>query len=119
MGMELIRFRELSPDVYREYPLEEWSSSLRSVCGNFQSKPCDEVRRVTGRVHPSTAGGIEFVQVANDLATIRRELPNHPKGYGKEFLPSLPTAAPCRIPQPGPHTYLWPRGAVLGPSSRP
>jgi len=42
--MELTRFREFSPDVYREYPLEEWSNSLRSVCGNFQPKPCDGVR---------------------------------------------------------------------------
>jgi hypothetical protein len=72
--MDLTRFREFSPDVYRHYPLDEWSSSLRSVCGNFQPKPCDGVRRVTGRVHPSTAGGTEFVQVANNLAIIQRDL---------------------------------------------
>src|SRR4051812_27849481 len=43
-SMDLTRFREFSPDVYRDYPLDEWSSSLRSVCGNFQPKPCDGVR---------------------------------------------------------------------------
>ena len=117
--MELTRFREFSPDVYREYPLDEWSSSLRSVCGNFQPKPCDGVRRVTGRVHPSTAGGIEFVQVANDLAIIQRDLHDIRKDYGEHLFLLLQIEGECGIEQYGRQTIVAPGDCVLVDSSSP
>jgi AraC-like DNA-binding protein len=119
MGMELTRFREFSPDIYREYPLEEWSSSLRSVCGNFQSKPCDAVRRVTGRVHPYAAGGIEFVQVANDLATIQRDLHDIRKDYGENLFLLLQIEGECGIEQYGRQTLVAPGDCILVDSSSP
>ena len=115
--MELTRFREFSPDIYREYPLDEWSNSLRSVCGNFQSKPCDGVRRVTGRVHPSTAGGTEFVQVANDLAIIQRDLDDIRKDYGEHLFLLLQIEGECGIEQYGRQTIVAPGDCVLVDSS--
>ena len=117
--MELTRFRELSPDVYRDYPLDEWSSSLRSVCGNFQPKPCDGVRRVTGRVHPSTAGGTEFVQVANNLAIIQRDLNDIRKDYGEHLFLLLQIEGECGIEQYGRQTIVAPGDCVLVDSSSP
>jgi len=117
--MELTRFREFSPDVYREYPLDEWSSSLRSVCGNFQPKPCDGVRRVTGRVHPSTAGGTEFVQVANNLAIIQRDLNDIRKDYGEHLFLLLQIDGECGIEQHGRQTIVAPGDCVLVDSSSP
>ena len=117
--MELTRFREFSPDVFRDYPLDEWSSSLRSVCGNFQSKPCDGVCRVTGRVHPSTAGGIELVQVANDLAIIQRDLHDIRKDYGEHLFLLLQIEGECGIEQYGRQTIVAPGDCVLVDSSSP
>lgn len=117
--MELTRFREFSPDVYRDYPLDEWSSSLRSVCGNFQSKPCDGVGRVTGRVHPSMAGGTEFVQVANNLAIIQRDLNDIRKDYGEHLFLLLQIEGECGTEQYGRQTIVAPGDCILVDSSSP
>jgi hypothetical protein len=83
--VELTRFRELSPSIRRSHEIDEWSARLQSVCGNFQSRLCEDVSRVTGKVQLSEAAGLELVQVANDLVVVSRDHRDIRTDYGEHL----------------------------------
>ncbi|MEO8137931.1 MAG: helix-turn-helix domain-containing protein [Betaproteobacteria bacterium] len=117
--MELTNFRNLSPSVWQTHPVEEWSSRLRSVCGNFQSRPCEDVRSVTGDVQHSVAGGLELVQVANDLAKVSRDHHDIRTDYGEHLFLLLQLEGLCGIEQHGRQTIITPGDCILVDSSSP
>jgi AraC-like DNA-binding protein len=117
--MELDRFRQLSPANYSRQSIDEWSNRLVSVCGNFRSHPNAKDRMVTGTVNPMSAGGVDFVHVANDLDTIRRDYRDIRTDYGEYLFLLLQIEGECGIEQCGRQTPIAPGECALVDSSKP
>jgi AraC-like DNA-binding protein len=117
--MELSKFREVSTTAYGLHRVDEWSSRLRAVCGNFQSIPCDGVKNIVGVVNPVAAGGMEFVQVANDLETVTRDQNDIRKDYGEHLFLLLQIEGECGIEQKGRQTTIASGDCALVDSSSP
>ena len=117
--MELRKFGELSTTGYGLHLVDEWSSRLRAVCGNFRPNPCDGASKIMGVVNPLVAGGMEFVQVANDLATVTRDHNDIRKDYGEHLFLLLQIEGECGIEQHGRQTTIAPGDCVLVDSSSP
>lgn len=117
--MELDRFRALSTTTYGQHVLDEWSSRLVSVCGNFRSDPRDGAGTVAGIINPMSAGSMDFVQVANNLETIRRDQQDIRTDYGEHLFLLLQIEGECGIEQVGRQTTIAPGDCALVDSSRP
>ena len=117
--MELGRFHELLTTEYDLHVVDEWSGRLRSVCGNFQSNPFDGKSKIMGVVNPLLAGGMAFVQVANDLAAVTRGSRDIRTDYGEHLFLLLQIEGECGIEQQGRQTVIAPGDCALVDSSSP
>src|SRR5437879_2489339 len=84
--------------------------SVRSV-GIFNPNPAME--------SAASAVGTEFVQVANNLASIQRDLNDIRKDYGEHLFLLLQIEGECGIEQYGRQTIVAPGDCVLVDSSSP
>jgi AraC-like DNA-binding protein len=117
--MELNKFRALSATSYGHYLVDEWSNRLVSICGHFHSELCQGAGSVAGVINPISAGGMDFVQVANDLQAIRRGHHDVLTDYGEHLFLLLQIDGECGIEQQGRQTTIAPGGCALVDSSRP
>jgi hypothetical protein len=119
MVMELSKFGALSTTACGLHQVHDWFGRLTSACGNFRITPYEGARAVTGVVNPIAAGGMEFVQVANDLATITRGHRDIRQDYGEHLFLLLQIEGECGIEQCGRQTAISPGDCVLVDSSTP
>lgn len=117
--MEFGKFREPTPTVYQNIPVDEWTSRLHTVCGFFQPQPHAGVHCVTGTVDLLLAGGMEFAHIANNLALIRRDIQDIRRDYGENLFLLLPLDGKCAIEQHGRQTAIAPGDCFLVDSSSP
>lgn len=117
--MELDRFRKLSTTAYRRHMMDEWSSRLISVCGNFRSHLGRDAKTVTGLINPVSAGGIDFVQVANNLDFVARDHCDIRTDYGEHLFLLLQLEGECGIEQRGRQTTIAPGDCALVDSASP
>jgi AraC-like DNA-binding protein len=117
--MDIEKFRQLATTTAGHYPLDEWSSRLVSVCGNFRANLGANVKTVTGVISPLSAGGLDFVQVANNLETIQRDEHDIRTDYGEHLFLLLQIEGKCGIEQLGRQTTVAPGDCALVDSSRP
>jgi AraC-like DNA-binding protein len=117
--MELNRFRALSTASYGNHLVDEWSSRLVSVCGHFHSDLRLGANTVAGVINPISAGGMDFVQVANNLETIRRGHQDIRTDYGEHLFLLLQLDGECGIEQHGRQTTIAPGDCALVDSSSP
>jgi len=117
--MEIDRFRQLSTATYGRYPVDEWSSRLVSVCGNFRSKLSDGAAMITGVINPVSAGGVDFVQVANNLQTVQRDHRDIRTDYGEHLFLLLQIDGECGIEQFGRQAIIAPGDCALVDSASP
>ncbi|MGH6704083.1 MAG: helix-turn-helix domain-containing protein [Bradyrhizobium sp.] len=117
--MELNRFRALATTSYGHYLVDDWSSRLFSVCGHFHSDLCIGASTIAGVINPISAGGMDFVQVANDLQTIRRGHQDIRTDYGEHLFLLLQIDGECGIEQHGRQTTIASGDCALVDSSSP
>lgn len=70
--MDLVHHRNLVPDAWRAISYDQWSSDLRSVCGNFNPQTVERGDDVVGAARRIDVCGMEFAHVSNDLDCISR-----------------------------------------------
>lgn len=117
--MELDKFRTLSTTAYDHHAVDAWSSRLVSVCGNFRSRPGGDGRTVTGVINPVSAGGMDFVQIANNLDTVARDHRDIRTDYGEHLFLLLQIEGECGIEQLGRQTTIAPGDCALVDSASP
>lgn len=117
--MQIDRFRALAATSYGRHKPDEWSRRLVSACGNFRSQLCDGAESVAGIINPISAGGMEFVQVANDLEAVRRDRRDIRMDCGEHLFLLLQIDGECGIEQSGRRTTIAPGACALVDSSSP
>lgn len=112
-------FRDRIPETWVHLPFDDRSDRLRSVCGRFQPRPPADHRRVLGGVSLSDAGGVQLVQVANDLEVIRRDRQDIRLDFSENVFLLLQLEGSCGVEQFGRQSVIAPGDCILVDSSAP
>ena len=117
--MQLQEFSGWMPQIWGQAPLEEWRSTLQSVCGRFNPVGRDDAIPVTGGVALADAAGLELVQVATDVELVRRDQNDIRLDFGEHFFLLLQLEGSCGIEQKGRQSVIAPGDCILVDSSLP
>ena len=117
--MALVEFAEPGLAPSRQFKFDEWSSTLKSICGNFQPQRFNRSDTVTGMVRVSNAAGMDLAQVANNLDQVRREQSDIRSDYGENLFLLIQLDGVCGIEQHGRQSVIAPGDCMLVDSSAP
>jgi AraC-like DNA-binding protein len=119
LKMPLVEFKEPTLAATRDYAFDDWSSSLRSICGSFQPQRFNKSNKVTGAVQLREFAGIELAQIANNLEQVRREKSDIRADYGENLFLLIQLDGTCGVEQYGRQSMIEPGDCMLVDSSSP
>lgn len=117
--MYLESFAGKIPPQWPSLHFDDWSASLKSICGNFNPSRLDRSDRVIGGAELSNAAGMELAQVANNLDYIRRDPDDIRVDQGDNLFLLLQLEGSCGIEQSGRQELLNAGECILVDSTRP
>ena len=116
---QLQEFRERTPAVWGQHPLDEWRDQLQSVCGRYNPSAWKDRDAVNGGVVLSDAAGVGVVQVATDIDIVRRDEQAIRVDFGEHFFLLVQLEGSCGIEQRGRQNTISPGDCILVDSSLP
>lgn len=111
-------FGAMCPRHWSVQSFDEWTDTLRSICGRFNPAR-DDGNRVRGCARLHGAGGLELAHVANDVHTIRRDLADIRADYGEHLFLLMQLEGTCGVEQSGRQSVIAPGDCILVDSSCP
>lgn len=117
--MELRQVDGLFKPVWQNRPLDEWSTRLKEVCGNFRPVPCKGRDRVLGLVDTRHAGGVDFAHVVKDLARVERGPDDIRRDANEHLFLIIQLGGVGKMEQSGRQSILRRGDCVLIDSARP
>jgi AraC family transcriptional activator of tynA and feaB len=117
--MSLQEFESRIAGEWHLVPFDDWTYTLQSVCGRFQTQARDNAAHVLGGVSLSVAGGMEVAQVANNLDIVRRDRDDIRRDFGEHMFLLLQLEGSCGIEQFGRQSVIAPGDCILVDSAAP
>lgn len=117
--MELLKNQALVANARVNVPCDQWTSDLRSICGNFNPKAMANNRTVSGAARRVDVCGMEFAHVSNDLELVHRGWDDIRRDSNEHLFLIVQLQGSCGVDHSGQQAVLDVGDCMLVDSTRP